>query len=100
LAYTDRMASVKSVPWTAGAAHHTRAVALAAAKQCSRARTELAQAPDTASLEILLTRAGCELESGNRAVALSLRDRAIASPEIVLFDPVYVRQRVRLAQMK
>jgi hypothetical protein len=100
LAYTDRMASVKGVPWTAGAAHHARGVALAAANQCSRARAELAQAPDTASLEMLLTRAGCELESGNRAVALSLRDRAIASPEIVLFDPVYVRQRVRLAQMK
>jgi hypothetical protein len=100
LAYADRMASVKGVPWAANAVHHARAVALAAAKQCSRARTELAQAPDTASLELLLTRADCELQLGNRALALALRDRAIASPEIVLYDPIYARQRVRLAQMK
>jgi hypothetical protein len=100
LAYTDRLASVTGAPWAAGYAHHMRGVALAAAKQCARARTELAQAPDTASLEIRYTRAQCELELGNRPAALALRDRAMESLDFVLFDPAYVRQRQRLAQMK
>jgi tetratricopeptide (TPR) repeat protein len=100
LAYTDRLARFSGVPWSAGYAHHLRGVAFAAAKQCGRARTELAQAPDTASLEVRVTQAECELQLGNRAAALALRDRAIASQDFVLFDPAYVRQRQRLAQMK
>lgn len=100
LTYSDRLASVAGAPWAAGYAHHMRGVALAAAKQCARARSELAQAPDTGSLELRYTRAQCELELGNRAAALALRDRAIESLDFVLFDPAYVRQRQRLAQMK
>jgi tetratricopeptide (TPR) repeat protein len=100
LVYSDRLGGVSNVPWSAGYAHHMRGVALAAAKQCARARAELSQAPDTASLEMRVTRAECELQLGNRAAALALRDRAIASPDFVLFDPAYVRQRQRLAQMK
>ena len=100
LAYSDRLAKFSSVPWTVAWAHHARGVALAAAKQCARARTELAQAPDTAGFETQFTRADCEFQLGNRAAAVALRDRAIASQEFVLFDPAYDRQRKRLAQMK
>jgi tetratricopeptide (TPR) repeat protein len=100
MAYSDRLEKVSAVPWAATLTHHTRGLALAVARQCSRARTELAQAPDSASFEVLLTRADCEFQLGNRAAGLALRDRAIASQEFVLFDPAYVRQRVRLAQMK
>ena len=43
---------------------------------------------------------GSNLQLGNRAAALTLRDRAMASQDFTLLDPVYVRFRVRLAQMK
>ena len=100
MAYSDRLAKVTTVPWAPGISHHTRAVALAAVKQCDRARSELAQAPDTAGFELQLTRTECEFQLGNRAAALALRDRVVASQEFALFDPAYVKQRVRLAQMK
>jgi tetratricopeptide (TPR) repeat protein len=100
IAYSDRLASVSAIPWAAGLAHHTRAVALTAAKECARARTELAQAPDSASFELQYARADCEFQLGNRAAGLALRDRALASPEFVLYDPMYVHERRRLAQMK
>lgn len=100
MVYSDRLAKVSTVPWAAGISHHTRAVALAAVKQCDRARAELAQAPDTTNFELQLTRTECEFQLGNRTAALALRDRVIASQEFALFDPAYVKQRVRLAQMK
>ena len=100
MAYGARLQKFSAVPWAAGIAHHTSAVALAAVKQCARARTELAQAPDTSSFELQFTRAECEFQLGNRGTAVTLRDRALASQEFSLFDPAYVRQRVRLAQMK
>jgi len=100
MAYTARLEKISAVPWAAGIAHHPRAVALAAIKQCARARAEFAQAPDTSNFELQFTRADCEFQLGNRAAAIALRDRAIASQEFSLFDPAYVRQRVRLAQMK
>ena len=100
LAYSDRLAKLAAVPWAAGYAHHTRGIALAAAKQCARARAELSQAPDTAGFEMQYTRADCEFQLGNKAAAVALRDRAIASQDFVLLDPAYVNQRKRLAQMK
>lgn len=100
MAYSDRLAQISGVPWTAGYTHHARGLALASAKQCARARTELAQAPDTAGFEVQFTRADCEFQLDNRAAAIALRDRAIASQDFVLFDPAYVVQRRRLAQMK
>src|SRR5437868_1304325 len=100
MAYSDRLAKITTVPWSGPWAHQARGVALGVAKQCSRAQTELAQAADTASLEVRVARADCELQLGNRGVALALRDRAIASQDFTLLDPVYVRYRMRLAQMK
>jgi tetratricopeptide (TPR) repeat protein len=100
MVYSDRLAKLSSVPWAAGAAHHTRGVALASVKQCARARTEFAQAPDSSGFELQFTRADCEFQLGNRAAAVALRDRAIASQEFALFDAAYVLQRIRLAQMK
>ena len=99
MTYSDRLAKVSTVPWAVGISHHTRAVALAAAKQCARARTEIAQA-DSASLEMRVTRADCEFQLGNRTAALAARDRALATQEYVVLDPVYARHRTRLAQMK
>jgi tetratricopeptide (TPR) repeat protein len=99
MAYSDRLATISAVPWAGGISHHTRAVALAAVKQCARARTEIAQA-DSASLEMRVTRADCEFQLGNRAAGLAARDRALATQEYVVLDPVYARHRTRLAQMK
>jgi tetratricopeptide (TPR) repeat protein len=100
MAYSDRLEKITSVPWTGPWTHRARGVALATAKQCSRARPELAQAADTASLEVRLARAECELQAGNRAAALALRDRALASQDFTLFGPASVRERVRLGQVK
>jgi tetratricopeptide (TPR) repeat protein len=100
IAYSDRLAIVHGVPWAEGIAHHTRGLAFAQVKQCGRARTEFAQAMDSTSLEVQTTRADCEFQLGNRAGGLALRDRALASQDFVLFDPSYVRHRLRLAQMK
>jgi len=98
--YSDQLASIHTVPWSGAVSHRARGLALAAAKQCARAKTELAQAPDTASIEVLTARADCEFQLGNRAAALALRDRAMASLDFTLFDPPTVRARMRLAQMK
>jgi len=73
---------------------------LVAAKQCARAQSELTQAADTASPQVRLARAECELQSGNRTAALALRDRAMSSLDFAIFGPANVRERVRLAQMK
>ena len=100
IAYSDRMAKITTVPWTGPWAHRGRGVALSVAKQCSRAQSELAQAADTASPQVRLARADCELLMGNRAAALALRDRAKESFDFQLFGPASVRERVRLAQMK
>jgi tetratricopeptide (TPR) repeat protein len=100
IAYSDRMAKITAVPWTAPWAHRGRGVALANARQCSRARSELAQAADTASPQVRLARADCEMQMGNRAAALALRDQAMASFDFQIFGPSSVRERVRLAQMK
>ncbi|MFL5600025.1 MAG: tetratricopeptide repeat protein [Gemmatimonadaceae bacterium] len=100
MAYSDRLAKITTVPWSGPWSHQARGVALGVAKQCSRAQSELAQVADTASLEVRTARADCELQLGNRTAALAVRDRAIASQDFTLLDPVYARFRVRLAQMK
>jgi len=99
MVYSDRLAKLSGVPWAGSFSHHTRAVALARAKQCARAQTEIAQA-DSASLEMRITRADCEFQLGNRTAALATRDRALAMQEYVVLDPVYAYHRTRLAQMK
>ncbi len=100
MAYSDRLATVTAIPWAVGIAHHTRGVALAAARQCTQARTEIAQAPDSTSFELQYARADCEFQLGNRAAGIAFRDRALASSEFVLYDPMYIHERRRLAQMK
>ena len=100
LVYSDRLAKVTSVPWGAPWAHRARGVALVAAKQCARAQSELVQAADTASPQVRLARAECELRSGNKTAALALRDRARTSLDFAIFGPSAVRERVRLAQMQ
>jgi len=100
IAYSDRLAKITSVPWTGPWSHRGRGVALAIGKQCSRARSELVQAADTASPQVRLARADCEMQMGNRAAALALRDQAMASFDFQIYDPASVRERVRLAAMK
>lgn len=100
LAASDRLANNTSVAWRGPWSHHLRGVALANAKQCARALPELAQAADTASFEVLATRAECEMQLGHKAAALALRNRALASQEFSLFYTPMIRERVRLAQMK
>lgn len=100
LAYSDRLTKITSVPWREPWAHRVRGVALVAAKQCARAKSELTQAADTASPQVRLARAECELQLGNRTAALALRERAMSSLDFAIFGPANVRERVRLAQMK
>jgi tetratricopeptide (TPR) repeat protein len=100
LAYSDRLAKITQVGWTAPWSHQIRGVALADARQCERARRELAQAADTASVQVRLARAECELDAGNRATALALRDQGLASLDFQIWIPASVRDRVRLAQLK
>jgi tetratricopeptide (TPR) repeat protein len=99
-AYSDRLAKITSVEWTGPTSHRVRGLALVAAKQCARARSELTQAADTVSPQMRLAAAECELQAGNRAAALGLRDRAMSSLNFVIFVPSDVRERVRLAQIK
>jgi tetratricopeptide (TPR) repeat protein len=100
LAYSDRLANITTVPWSAPWAHRARGVALVAARQCARAQSELTQAADTASPQVRLARAECEVQSGNRAAALAFRDHAMTSLDFAIFGPASVRDRVRLAQLK
>jgi len=99
-AYSDRLAKITSVEWTGPVSHRVRGLALVAARQCGRARTELRQAADTVSPQMRLAAAECELQSGNRTAAVRLRDQAMSSPNFVIFVPSDVRERVRLAQIK
>jgi tetratricopeptide (TPR) repeat protein len=98
--YSDRLAKFTSVEWAGPTAHRARGLALVAAKQCARARSELTQAADSVSPQMRLAAAECELQAGNRAAAVGLRDRAMSSPNFVIFVPSDVRERVRLAQIK
>jgi tetratricopeptide (TPR) repeat protein len=100
MVYSDRLAKITAVPWSGPWSHRIRGLALVSARQCTRAQSELVQAIDTASPQVRLARAECELQSGKRTEALALRDRATSSLDFVLFDPAYVRERVRLAQIK
>ncbi|HWC74111.1 MAG TPA: hypothetical protein VG454_09245 [Gemmatimonadales bacterium] len=100
LAYSDRLASGTVPAWRGPWSHRIRGLALVTAKQCDRAKTELMQAPDTASLEVLTARAECEMQQGHKSVALGLRDRAKATQDMTFFRPALIRARMRLAQMK
>jgi Flp pilus assembly protein TadD len=100
LVYSDRLAKMTAVPWSAPWAHRGRGLALVAAKQCARAQSELTQAADTTSPQVRLARAECELQSGNRTAALALRDQAMTSLDFQIFGPSSVRERVRLAEIK
>lgn len=100
MAYSDRLANNTSVPWRGPWSHRARGLALATARQCDRAKTELSQAPDTASFELLAARADCEQQLGHRAEAAALRDRARKSQDFTFFRPAYIRGRMRLAQTK
>lgn len=100
LAVSDRLANNTSVEWRGIWSHRVRGVALANAKQCTRALPELAQAADTMSFEVLDARAQCEIQLGHKAAALALRDRALASQDFSFFYTPMIRSRLRLAQMK
>lgn len=99
-AYSDRLATITSVEWTRPVSHRVRGLALVAAKQCARARSELTQAADSVTPQMRLAAAECELRSGNHAAAVAQRDRAMSSLNFVIFIPSDVRERVRLAQIK
>ena len=99
LAYSERLLNGTTVPWREVWSHRLTGFALATAKQCDRAKSELMKA-DSAGFEVLAARADCELQQGHKTAALALRDRALALQDFTYFRPAMIRARMRLAQMK
>ena len=99
-AYTDHLVAgaTPETQWRAMWAHVARGLSHREQRQCAPALVELRQG-DSTLVEVQAARADCESQLGNRAAAMTWRDRVLARRQLGL-RPAETYARARMKQMK